>query len=117
MSLLKLVIILLIFIADKILQYLQITPTWFNYYADDILFLPLCLSLALWVQQRFINPLFVFSVAQIVLTWLACSVLFEGIYPYLITGFTQDPFDILAYALGAFIFAQFLNQGAVKRME
>jgi len=110
----KLGIIIFLFLVDKILQYVQLSPIWFNYYADDLLFLPVALSLALWIQQKYVNQQFKFSIIQIIFTWLACSILFEGIYPALFLDYIQDPLDVLAYGIGAVIFSLFLNQGAVK---
>ena len=108
--------IVILFLIDKLLQYFQISPRWFNNYADDFLFLPILLSFALWVQQRFVNHDFKFSNKQIITAWIMLSILFEGIYPIFLTSYTSDVLDILVYGLGALIFALFLNHDAENRM-
>ena len=108
--------LVILFLIDKLLQYFQISPWWFNNYADDFLFLPILLSFALWVQQRFVNQNFKFNKKQIMMAWIMVSMLFEGIYPVILTSYTSDVLDILVYGLGALIFALFLNHGAENRM-
>jgi hypothetical protein len=114
MKIRRLAIISLLFVIDKTLQFFCVSPTWFNNYADDFLFIPISLGYALAAHQYFVSKHFVFSFWQITATWLIFSVLFEGIYPQYSLQFTRDYWDILVYGLGAIFFKIYLNQGATN---
>jgi hypothetical protein len=114
MKIRRLAIISLLFVIDKTLQFFCVSPTWFNNYADDFLFIPISLGYALAVQQYYVSEQFVFSLRQIIAAWLIFSVLFEGIYPQYSLQFTRDYWDILVYGLGAIFFKIYLNQGATN---
>jgi hypothetical protein len=112
----KIAIIILLFLIDKGLQYYAIAPKWVQFYADDILLMPIIMGTALWLQQKLVNPTFTFNTKQVIGTWLFFSILFEGIYPVFIKAYTRDIYDVLAYGLGAIIFAKWMNQGATNSM-
>jgi hypothetical protein len=75
-------------------------------YLNDLLCLPVTLTLALFLQQQFfpatarrrLNP------AQVVFTVLYFSVFFEGILPALAARYTRDWLDVVAYAAGGLLF-------------
>jgi hypothetical protein len=83
-------------------------------YLNDVLCLPITLSLALFIQQRIfsatarqrLNP------AQVVFTFLYFSVFFEGILPTLATRYTRDWWDLVAYAAGGLLFYYGINPKA-----
>lgn len=114
MKIWRLTIVSFLFLIDKALQFFRVSPTWFNNYADDFLFIPISLGYALVVQQSFVSKHFVFNLRQIIAAWVVFSVLFEGIYPQYSLQFTRDYWDILVYGLGAIFFKLFLNQGATN---
>jgi hypothetical protein len=75
-------------------------------YLNDVLCLPITLTLALFLQQQMfpgsarerLNP------AQILFTFLYISFFFEGVLPALADRYTRDWLDVVAYAAGGLIF-------------
>jgi len=88
-------------------------------YLNDVLCLPVVLTLALWLQQR----LFPQSArqrlngAQVVFTFIYFAVFFEGILPALSDRYTRDYWDIVAYAVGGFIFYFLFNPNPQPKPE
>ncbi|MGV3504782.1 MAG: hypothetical protein ACO1O1_13825 [Adhaeribacter sp.] len=75
-------------------------------YLNDVLCLPVALTVALSLQQllfpatarRRLHP------AQVVFAFLYFSVFFEGLLPAFSSQYTRDAWDLAAYAAGGFIF-------------
>lgn len=75
-------------------------------YLNDVLCLPVALTLALFLQQRFfpatarqrLHP------GQVVFAFLYFSLCFEGLLPALSGQYTRDPWDLVAYATGGLIY-------------
>jgi hypothetical protein len=87
-------------------------PAFLTSYLADALALPVILTLALAVQRRLGNhpPGFVFPNSWLLAAWLFVSVWFEAVLPHYSTRATADPLDVLAYAAGTLVFAQWLNR-------
>jgi hypothetical protein len=87
-------------------------PGVLNSYLTDVACLPLELTLALVVLRYgyFRRPAFVLPTAWIGAAWLVTAAWFELLLPRLRPGATADPLDVLAYALGALLFARWLNR-------
>ena len=75
-------------------------------YLNDMLCLPIVLTVALWLQQKIFprSARSRLNVAQVVFTVIYFAVFFEGILPAFSERFTRDYWDILAYAVGGVIF-------------
>jgi hypothetical protein len=75
-------------------------------YLNDVLCLPVTLTLALFLQQQIfpgtarqrLNP------AQIIFTFLYFTFFFEGILPAQADRYTRDWLDVVAYAAGGLVF-------------
>ena len=89
-------------------------PDVVRFHLADLLALPLELTLMLYLMRRwyFRRPSFVLPTGWIVSTWLVFAVWFEGILPLFDNRATADPLDVLAYAVGGFIFLRWMNQPA-----
>ncbi|MBU1073259.1 hypothetical protein KKG45_08425, partial [bacterium] len=87
---------------------------WADAWLDDLLCLPLVLSLALALHRRLRvrDARYVLPAAQVAAAWLFVCVVFEVALPALDAGFTADPLDAAAYAAGALLFQLSLNRGA-----
>ncbi|WP_026463172.1 hypothetical protein [Adhaeribacter aquaticus] len=80
-------------------------------YLNDMLCLPVVLTLALWLQQnlfprscrRRLNG------AQVIFTVIYFAVIFEGLLPALSDKYTRDYLDVLAYAVGGMVYYFLLN--------
>jgi maltodextrin utilization protein YvdJ len=103
----------LLFWTTYILEFFRIyTFPFVHAYLDDILALPVILTLVVAVQRQWIyrNPSYVLSKFQVFFAVLYVSVLFEGILPALSARYTRDSWDIPGYILGALIFYWFINR-------
>jgi hypothetical protein len=81
-------------------------------YLDDLLAMPVVLGIALQVFQ-WIHPLkdnFRFSKVQVLVGWLYFSFLFEWLLPRWSDTYVGDPWDGVAYGLGAVLFYRLINK-------
>jgi hypothetical protein len=80
-------------------------------YLDDLLAMPVVLGIALQVF-RFIHPFkdnFIFTKVQVGIGVAYFAFLFEIVLPRWSATYTADIWDVLCYAIGAFIFYRFIN--------
>ena len=80
-------------------------------YLNDILCLPVVLTLALWLQQKLFRGSCRqrLNAAQVLFVGLYFAILFEGILPALAERYTRDYWDILAYAAGGIVYFFLFN--------
>jgi hypothetical protein len=80
-------------------------------YLDDLLVMPIILTLILVERRRFFGwgENFTFSALETVGLVLGFSLLFELAFPYLSSKFTFDWYDFIAYGLGGIIYYKYLN--------
>ena len=76
---------------------------WADSYLDTFLFLPVALGLPAWLIRTW-QPAFRWTTSMIVGAWIAASVAFEAWIPSFDPRFTGDAWDVLSYALGAWVF-------------
>ena len=80
-------------------------------YLNDILCLPIVLTLALWLQQKLFphsaRPRL--NIAQVVFTVSYFAIFFEGILPAFSDRYTRDYWDIAAYAAGGVLYYFLFN--------
>ncbi|QMU31338.1 magnesium citrate secondary transporter [Adhaeribacter radiodurans] len=88
------------------------TLPFVHHYLDDLLAMPVILTLAVAVQRQWVyrSPQYTLSKAQIIFAVLYVSVLFEGILPAFSAKYTRDVWDVSAYIFGAWVFYRFINQ-------
>jgi len=87
-------------------------PAWLTSYLSDVLFLPLALSLALAAHQLVYNRSATLPGSWVLTAWAGVALWFEGLLPRWSAQAVADPGDVLAYAIGALIFQQWLNKPA-----
>ncbi|MBO0357945.1 hypothetical protein J0X19_08315 [Hymenobacter sp. BT186] len=89
-------------------------PDAVRFHLADLLALPLELTLILYFMRRwyFRRPSFVLPASWIVSTWVVFAGWFEVLLPLFDRRATADPLDVLAYAVGGFIFRRWLNRPA-----
>lgn len=83
-------------------------------YLDDLLCMPVVLSIAL-AGMRLFYKTGKLSASQIIFTVVYCSVLFELVLPLLSDRYTGDFLDIVLYGAGALFFSRFMNGGCRSR--
>jgi hypothetical protein len=80
-------------------------------YVADFLAMPVFMPIILTLIRLFKrNPLVVMTTTQIVATMILFAFWFEVIFPSLSDAFSPDPWDIVAYVLGAAVFAHIQNK-------
>lgn len=86
-------------------------PGWFRWYLDDLLFLPLVLTLALVVQRRAgAGSRWVMPVTHGLGAVVFAGLVFEGLLPGLFGRGVADPADVVAYLAGWAFFQTVLNR-------
>ena len=102
-----------LFALKYLLEHLRIF-TWplVHAYLDDLLALPVILTLVVAVQRQWVyrNPRYILSKFQVIFAVVYVAVLFEGLLPALSASYTRDAWDVVAYAVGAGIFYRFINR-------
>ena len=80
-------------------------------YLDDLLCLPIVLTLTLLLMQRYVmrDGGYWLPDSYLALAVLMFSVFFEGLLPLLSPAYVRDPVDVLAYTAGALLFRQGIN--------
>ena len=76
---------------------------WADSYLDTFLFLPIALGLPAWALRLW-QPDFRWNPWFIAGAWAAASLAFEAWIPCFDARFTADIWDVLSYALGAWLF-------------
>ncbi len=79
-------------------------PIFLSSYFDDFLVVPMVLTFSLFLQQTWVNPLFVYSKFFILSVILYFGFLFEIILPRFISAYTSDKYDLIAYFIGGIVF-------------
>ncbi len=108
-----------IFWITYTLEYFKVfTLPIVHYYLDDLLAMPVILTLVVAVQRQWVyrNPQYVLSKTQVIFAVVYISVWFEGVLPALSGKYTRDFWDMLAYILGAWFFYRFVNRPEVIPM-
>jgi len=103
----------LLFIIFHFLVVLGMDFPLLESYLDDLLCLPIVLSVVLYIHRRFRvkSKLYRLPVAHILLAVVVVVMAFEVIYPVLTPRGTADVFDVFAYGGGAVFFDQYINIG------
>ncbi|GAA4048904.1 hypothetical protein GCM10022409_39320 [Hymenobacter glaciei] len=87
-------------------------PAWLTSYLSDVLCLPIILSLALAAHQLVYDRRAMLPGTWVLAAWGIVVLWFEGVLPLWSATAVADPVDVLAYAVGALIFQQWLNKPA-----
>lgn len=81
-------------------------------HAADLLAMPIVLAIALWAVRKTdaTRRNYTFSWLHIAFATILYGFLFEFLFPRLSERHTSDLWDLLAYVIGAFLFALLLNR-------
>lgn len=105
-----------VFLFHQFIKQFWVLPIFISSYLNDLLALPLYLSICLLTSQIIFPTKFQrLSTFQIILTCLAVSISFEVIFPIQSSSFKADYVDVICYAIGACYFAQYINGRLVAR--
>ncbi|WP_276498361.1 hypothetical protein [Pontibacter litorisediminis] len=97
--------------ANQLLELAGIYVWPLHTHLDDLLVLPLALTVALAAERLYFrNPGFVLPQRFTLLALLLFSVVFEGLLPLLHQKYTADPWDVAAYGVGAAVYQAWMNK-------
>jgi hypothetical protein len=85
-------------------------PEWVRFYLDDLLCIPLVLTVTLFILRIFYGPQVRLSWYHVVFTVLYFSLAFEVFFPKFMSRYTGDWVDAVLYAVGGLIFYRFMNK-------
>lgn len=101
-----------VFIIHQLMQkVMNIHFTLFDSYLDNLLAMPIILTL-LMIERRYLlgrNHFFSLSILEIFIATFFIVVVAEIVFPLLSRGFIRDWWDLPFYALGSFIFYLTIN--------
>lgn len=105
--------LLLVFFLIRLLETTEWAPAWLSGYGDDLLCLPLVLSLVLAVQRRVRgNPGWVLPISHGLVALIGYGIYFEGVLPRISSQAVADPLDLVMYLAGYLVFQCCLNRHA-----
>ncbi|GAA4304957.1 magnesium citrate secondary transporter [Nibribacter koreensis] len=81
-----------------------------QFYLDDLLCLPLILTVTLFILRFFKGPLFRLTSYQVGIAVVYYALAFEVFFPLFMPRYTADIVDAFLYALGGWFFYRFLNK-------
>ncbi|PVY37325.1 hypothetical protein [Pontibacter virosus] len=85
-------------------------PWWVQHYLDDLLCLPLVLTVTIFILRYFYGPQLRLSWYHVAFTVVYFSLAFEVFFPRFMPRYTSDWVDAALYAIGGVIFYRFLNK-------
>ena len=104
---------MLLFCLNQVLEQAEVYIWPLYTHLDDLLCLPVTLSIALAAERvYFQNPFFVLPRHYLLIAVLLFSLVFEGLLPLFAAKYTADVWDVVAYAAGATIFQVGINKNA-----
>ncbi|RNI31299.1 hypothetical protein [Rufibacter latericius] len=99
-----------LYLAHRSLVLLEVSrPAWLRFYLDDLLCLPLLLTVTLFLMRFLYGPQVRFTKYHVGFVILYVSLAFELVFPTFLPRYTGDPVDVLLYAVGGWLFYRFLN--------
>lgn len=101
----------LLFLLNQLLERNGVHLPFIHAYLDDVLCMPVVLTIALAIQREFTfrNPGYTFTWWHIGFSVLWFSFVCEIIFPRYIAAYTADPLDVIAYMAGAIVFGVYVN--------
>lgn len=92
---------------------------WVHSYLDDVMCPGIVLGFALFIQQQFTfrHANYQFGWGQTGFFVLWYSLLFEVLFPLWDSRHYSDPWDVLAYSLGAVLFMRYGNRGTLRLIQ
>jgi hypothetical protein len=104
------IISVLLFLLNQILERAGVFLPYIHSYLDDLLCMPVTLTIALFLQQKFTrSPAYIFSKNHVVVVVIFYAIFFEVWLPKQSAHYTSDPLDAIAYAAGGLVFYFFIN--------
>jgi len=102
------------YLSFRLMNSLLIAPELIRFYASDFLFIPILMTSIKIIRSLFKLSFEVYT-KEVAVAVIYASVVFEWLLPKQGTNFVSDPFDILAYCLGAIFYLTFVQSDRILR--
>ena len=114
-----LLVLIVFFVLYHISELSLFSNKIFSSYLDDILCIPIVMSITLVIFRLVIvqDNSFIFPMSYIIIAVIFFSVLFELILPTISIKYTRDVFDIVAYSIGGIVFHYFIIYSTIKQLQ
>ncbi|GGG02950.1 hypothetical protein [Pontibacter amylolyticus] len=100
-----------VYLGHLVWRWLELPrPWWVQHYLDDLLCLPLVLTVTLFILRFFYGPQLRISWYHVAFTAIYFSLAFEVFFPKFMPRYTSDWVDAALYAVGGVVFYRFLNK-------
>lgn len=98
----------LLFSTNQLVLLSEIQHPFLSGYVDDILVIPIVLSLVTILIRFFTkNPSFRVDLGMLITSVVLFSIAFEWLLPRFSDKYTADPIDVLCYCVGAIVYYRF----------
>lgn len=102
---------MLLFCLNQALEQAEVYIWPLYTHLDDLLCLPVTLTIILAAERAYFhNPFFILPKRYLLMAVLMFSIVFEGLLPTFAAKYTADAWDVVAYAVGAFVFQLGINR-------
>ncbi|SIT83322.1 hypothetical protein [Pontibacter indicus] len=100
-----------LYLGHLVWRWLELPRSWWvQHYLDDLLCLPLVLTVTRFILRFFYGSQLRFSWYHVAFTVVYFSLAFELFFPTFMPRYTSDWADVLCYTAGGLIFYRFLNK-------
>lgn len=99
-----LVVSVFLFLINQLAEHQGLHFKWISSYLDDVLCMPIVLGLTLLIFKSFRGKNYIFPVGFIGLSTAYVGLMAEFVFPKYSDAFTYDPYDFIAYGIGACLF-------------
>ncbi|WPP51121.1 magnesium citrate secondary transporter [Catalinimonas niigatensis] len=113
-------IAILVFLTNQILErVLQYYIPYVHAYLDDLVCMPVVLGISMQVMQylRTSKGLYFLSKSHVLLAFGYISIMFEIILPIFSDTYTSDPWDVVCYAAGSWIYYQTVIKPIIEKLS
>ncbi|MBK6642010.1 MAG: hypothetical protein IPG39_12690 [Bacteroidetes bacterium] len=102
-----------LFVLNQLMEHSGIFVPLIYSYLDDLLFMPIVLTLSLLLQRRILGWKYRLNTIHLLFGFVYVSVVMEAVLPLMNDRFISDPFDVLMYGFGIILFQMLLNKPSV----
>lgn len=99
-----------LFMLNQLMEHSGIFVPLIHSYLDDLLFMPIVLTLSLLLQRKILGWKYRLSTIHLLFSFVYVSVVMEAVLPLVNDRFISDPYDVLMYGFGIILFQMVLNK-------
>ncbi|MGB6037232.1 MAG: hypothetical protein WBG42_13245 [Cryomorphaceae bacterium] len=105
-----------LYLAIRWIRAIHVGPEFLHFYGGDILFVPILMTSVKIVKWLF-NFSFRVDKIEVAIAVVYSSIVFEWLLPNEGTNFVSDPFDIVAYTIGALLYVFLISKDSRDQVQ